>query len=159
MSANLDIVVAKKEKKMRIEASTILGINVASIAVDKSHLSLYLHRMNEYRSGKTKGLKLSLNEFSPDNELTGNTGLPSFTFSQIRSLLNKEKPSDWDCIEENETLISCKTKGVDVTYQEKNKGLLIGVIDKEKAFELFLYIKKAKQNEMVREDIFRISKP
>ena len=158
LSANLDIVIAKREKKMRMEASTILGINLASIVLDNSHLSYYLHRTDEYYSGEATGLKLSLNEHSSNNKLVENTGLP-LTFFQIKSLLNKEKPSDWNCTEENKTFIFCKAEDFDVTYQEKNKKLLIKVIDEEGAFELSLYVKKTNQNEMVREDIFIIPKP
>ena len=94
----------------------------------------------------------------PNNKLVGNVGLP-FTFFQIKSLLNKEKPSDWNCMEENKTLIFCKTEDFDVTYQEKNKNLLINVIDEGEALELSLYVKKANQNKMVREDIFIIPRP
>ncbi len=137
-------IVATKPSKIRLEVSTTLGINIASIALDNTHLTYYIHRMDEYYSG-TEQLKS-----------IGGLEFP-FTLSSLIYFLFNENPGDWDCTKSDNTLLSCNKKDVEVAWKNKNKKILIDI--KSKTSEASLYINNVSHNKMVGIEVFRIPKP
>ena len=138
-------IVATKNNQVRMEFSSKLGINLASLALYNDYLSYYIHGSHEYYSGKN-----DIESFGEFDIFISLNNLVDFLYEKV--------PVGFSCTKENGKLLSCHQADTLVSFKtKKDSGRLIDFKNKKTYFQI--YIKNKEPNIKVNKDIFKIKKP